>query len=214
MKVLLVLSGGLDSAVTLYNLIQREFDVEAITFDYNQRHKKEIQSAKALAKKVGIKHDIIPVPAEFKSALTSDIKVPYGHYQEESMKLTVVPNRNMIFLSIAAGIAISREIDNIAIGVHAGDHDIYPDCRPDTIRAIERAIQIGNWHCQNFMIFTPYIYQTKEDIVKDGIKYQVPFDLTWTCYEGKEKPCGKCGSCIERLEAFERNNITDPLDYE
>jgi len=214
-KCVVILSWGLDSAVTAYSLKNKGYDLEAITFDYWQRHSREIECAKALAKNLWIPHKIIDLQGVFSNnALTGEIEVPHGYYEEENMKQTVVANRNMTMISIVAWYAISKEIKNIAIWVHSWDHAIYPDCREITISAIEKAIKLGNWECEKFKILAPMINLDKTEIVSIGEKLKVPFWLTQTCYEWREKACGKCWSCQERLESFKLNNLTDPIQYE
>jgi len=215
MKGLVILSGGLDSTTVLYKAMNECDEVEAISFNYGQKHKKELEFATFNCRVLKIKHTIVDISniRDFlKSSLTSNVEIPKGHYEEESMKSTVVPNRNMIFTSIAAGYALSNKFDFLYLGVHSGDHAIYPDCRPEFIKSIENTINIGNY--EKIKIITPYINSSKTEIVTDGLKMNVPYAMTWTCYEGKVKACGKCGSCVERLEAFEKNGIKDPLKYE
>lgn len=213
MKTVLVLSGGLDSTTLLYQLISEGKEVEAISFNYGQRHKKELQFAEQTCDKLGIKHHIVEMQFMKEllsnSALTGDIEVPEGHYESENMKLTVVPNRNMIMASIAIGYAVNIDADEVALGVHAGDHAIYPDCRPEFIDALDNIAQIANFKA--ISIYAPFLNIDKADIVKIGKELNVDYSLSWTCYKGKEKPCGKCGSCQERAYAFEKNNIKDPL---
>ena len=213
MKTILVLSGGLDSTTLLYKLLSEGKEVEAISFDYGQRHKKELEFASKTCKKLNIKHQIIEM--DFlknlisNSALTGDIEVPEGHYEAENMKLTVVPNRNMIMASIATGYAVNINADEVALGVHAGDHIIYPDCRPEFISALRTTTLISNFKPIN--IYAPFLYIDKADIVKIGKELNVDYSLAWTCYKGEDKPCGVCGSCQERQYSFEKNNIKDPL---
>jgi 7-cyano-7-deazaguanine synthase len=219
MKLVISLSGGLDSSTLAYDLMNQGHELKAISFDYGQRHKKELESARKIAKHLGIEHQIIDVsflkdllPG---SSLTDDkVKTPEGHYEEESMKDTVVPNRNMIFASILAAHAFALKYDGIALGVHGGDHAIYPDCRPDFIMTLEIALKVGNWDSDKFTVVAPYLTVDKASIVAQGLKSGVPYEDTWTCYKGEDKPCGKCGSCQERLEAFAENKATDPLTYQ
>ena len=212
-KTICVLSGGLDSTTLLYRLIREGKEVKAISFNYGQKHVKELEMAAKTCKKLGIEHKIVDMSflkeLVSNSALTSDIEVPHGNYTDENMKTTVVPNRNMIMASIAIGWAVNEGYEEVALGVHAGDHAIYPDCTPDFIDTLREVSMISNFKPIN--IYAPYLYYTKIDIVTEGIKWGIDYSLTWTCYEGKEKPCGLCGSCVERAEAFQRNEIKDPL---
>ena len=220
MKTVVVLSGGMDSTTLLYKVIaeanHNSEHVKAISFDYGQRHKKELEYAKETCDWLGIEHKVIDITSLNEliqgSALTSDIDVPEGHYEDENMKLTVVPNRNAILANIAIGYAVSLEFDRIALGVHAGDHAIYPDCRPVWVKALAVLSDVSNYN--PIEIYTPYLYSDKIGIITEGIGLGVDYRKTWTCYKGLEKACGKCGSCQERLEAFKLNNIQDPLPYE
>lgn len=215
-KGVVVLSGGMDSTVTLYKALREVDDVCAISFNYGQRHKRELKAAIKTCKELGINHEIVNISGIQKvmlnNSLTTTMNVPEGHYQEESMKQTVVPSRNLIFASIASAYAISIKAESIYLGVHAGDHAIYPDCRPTFIYALRNILNKANYEKVN--VRTPYIKVDKKTIVKDGLRMNVNFKNTWTCYNGRKKACGKCGSCQERLEAFKHNNVKDPIKYE
>ena len=215
MKSLLILSGGVDSTTLLYDLISQGYEVEAITFDYNQKHRKEIECAVKTCKKLKIPHKILDLKILSEIAPSSltrkEIKVPEGHYTEESMKSTVVPNRNMIFLSLAAARAISKEIPHLFYAAHSGDHSIYPDCRPVFVSAMETALHLCDW--TDITLHAPYLHLTKADIVKIGTRLGVDYSLTWTCYRGEDLACGKCGACTERLEAFSEAGVQDPVEY-
>lgn len=167
--------------------------------------------AEKTCQKLKIPHKIVDISSINEllqgSSLTSDIEVPEGHYQEEVMKNTVVPNRNMIFTSLAIGYAISLNYEAISLGVHSGDHHIYPDCRPLFIDKLRELSQVANY--EPIIISTPFLTLTKIDIIRIGIALNVDFSLTWTCYKGEEKPCGKYGSCVERIEAFELNGVKE-----
>ncbi len=217
MKAVAILSGGLDSTTSLYTALAEGHEVvEAISFNYGQKHVRELDKAADTCRRLGITHQIIDISnlmGLLRSALTNkDIEVPEGHYAEENMKATVVPNRNMIMISIAAGRAISLDAEILVLGVHQGDHTIYPDCRPEFIAAMDQALDIGNW--ETISLYTPFLDSDKTAVVKAGLELNVPFMDTWTCYKGLEKACGKCGSCVERREAFELNGAKDPLEYE
>jgi len=147
------------------------------------------------------------------SALTDpSVEVPEGHYEAESMKATVVPNRNAIMLSIAFGIAAAEGATGVAAGFHAGDHAIYPDCRPMFVDRFA-AMQLASLDYP-ISLYTPFLYKSKADIVKEGTLLRVPFGLTWSCYRGGELHCGKCGTCVERREAFQLAGVDDPTEYE
>lgn len=217
MKAVAIISGGMDSITLAYLLKEREYDLHFLTFDYGQRHRKEIGFARKCGEDLGVPFDVIDLTGIAKflkgSALTDDVEVPYGHYAEESMKLTIVPNRNAIMLSIAFGVAVAKGATCVAIGVHAGDHFIYPDCRPlfiERFKEMEARALEGIAHID---IETPFLYFSKGDIVRIGKQLGVPFQKTWTCYEGKEHHCGKCGACNERKEAFVIARVDDPTIY-
>ena len=221
-RVLLIFSGGMDSSTLLWDLLSSGDDVDAITFNYGQRHSKEIECACDMIKyltdqEIEIRHDIIDVKSVFKfidsSALTNpDITVPNCGYTEESAKITVVPNRNQILLSIAVGIAAARGISTVMYAAHNGDAAIYPDCRPMYLDALNEATRISTlWH--PVKIEAPFIHLTKAEIVKIGLNLGVPYEITRSCYNAEELSCGTCPTCVERIEAFTLNETIDPLEY-
>uniref|UniRef100_A0A7C5KHB3 7-cyano-7-deazaguanine synthase n=1 Tax=Thermodesulfobium narugense TaxID=184064 RepID=A0A7C5KHB3_9BACT len=213
MKIIHIFSGGLDSTTLLYYLLDKGHKVKTISFFYGQKHKKELECSRKISDLLKIENKVIDLSSLKtifgQSSLTSDVDVPEGHYNDFNMRSTVVPNRNMIFLSIAISYAISSNFDAVSIGVHAGDHAIYPDCRPVFINKMQEVAKVSDY--KETTILTPFLYLKKYEIVKIGLELKVPYELTWTCYKGGEKPCLKCGSCSERLEAFELNNVKDPL---
>ncbi|MCC2605938.1 7-cyano-7-deazaguanine synthase QueC [Planctobacterium marinum] len=215
-KVVVIYSGGMDSFTVLHKAIKDGYQVFPLSFDYGQRHKKELDYAARVCKQLNVHHKIVDISAINQliggSSLTADIDVPEGHYAEESMKQTVVPNRNMILLSMAVGYAVSLEADKVYYGAHSGDHAIYPDCRPEFVQKMNDVSAIANY--QPVEIYSPYLTVSKIDILTDGLKMGLDYSQTWTCYNGREKACGKCGACQERLEAFEKNASSDPLEYE
>jgi 7-cyano-7-deazaguanine synthase len=215
MKVVLILSGGVDSTTLLYDLVSKNFDIHAIGFDYNQKHSNELNYARLSCEKLNVpfrKLDLDILGSIAPSALTrDDIDVPEGNYQDYNMKETVVPNRNMVFISLAVSYAIGIGATRIFYGAHGGDHVIYPDCRPKFVEKMNEVVKICDW--SDIDLVAPYLYLTKGQIIKIGKELNVDYSLTWTCYKGKEKACGKCGSCIERLEAFEFAGIVDSLEY-
>jgi 7-cyano-7-deazaguanine synthase len=221
-KAVVVLSGGMDSATALYQAKADGFDIYAISFDYGQRHKKELDFAKLLANKAGVvEHHIVDLTSITKlisnSSLTNEsIDVPEGHYASENMKLTVVPNRNMIMYAVAIGYAVNVKAKAMYVGVHAGDHAIYPDCRPEFIESLDVIAKIANegFIEKDFQVKAPFVHKTKADIAKIGSELGVPYELTWSCYKGTEKHCGKCGTCVERREAFQLAGVTDPTEYD
>lgn len=218
MKYLLSLSGGLDSTTLAAYLLNKGNEVEAISFYYGSKHNNlENTAAKVIAAYYKINLTLIDISQAMigiKSALlNSGGPIPEGHYESESMKQTVVPARNMIFSSILAGIAETRKIDKIALGVHAGDHHIYPDCRPEFILNMGWAIRSGTGDMVKG-IYAPFIHISKSKIVGIGMKLGVPYHYTRTCYSSDDLACGKCGSCVERKEAFQINGYKDPLQYQ
>lgn len=214
MKLIVILSGGMDSTTMLYELNKKHNVVGVLSFNYGQKHKKELNFASLTCDKLGLEHKIINlsnIRELLISALTSEIDIPEGHYEEENMKLTVVPFRNTIMLTIAGGYAVSKKADAIALGAHSGDHAIYPDCREEYVKKINELFKLADY--RKIKVIAPYIHLNKISILKRGLKIGVPYEDTWTCYKGRHKSCGKCGSCQERLEAFEKNNVRDPLKY-
>lgn len=216
MKTVIVYSGGLDSTVLLYHTLAQGHSVKAISVNYGQRHACELARAQSICQNLSVDYiqaDLSALqPLLAGSSLTSpEIDVAEGHYTEENMKSTVVPNRNMILLSLAAGHAISIKADQIAYAAHSGDHAIYPDCRNEFADAMANAIRICDWH--QVELVRPFVDWSKTDIVRRGSELKVPFDQTWSCYKGGETHCGRCGTCIERREAFDLANIEDPTTY-
>lgn len=217
-KILMVLSGGMDSAVAMASLME-EADSEvalAVSFLYGSKHnERENRAAKAICDHYSIKHMNIELPfigKFFKSALLkSGGEIPEGHYEDPTMKETVVPFRNGIMLSIAAGLADSVGANCIGLGNHAGDHAIYPDCRLTFTQHMATAIKVGTYGEINLV--TPFVKMTKAQIVELGFKLSVPFSLTYSCYKGGYLHCGKCGTCFERKEAFRDAGIIDPTQY-
>ena len=219
MKAVAIMSGGMDSVTLAYYLKQSYDDLTLISFDYGQRHKKELECAVIQANLLEAKHEIIDIsgirPLLKGSALTDSIDVPEGHYEAASMSQTVVPNRNAIMLSIAWGLACSSNADVLACGVHSGDHHIYPDCRPYFIQNLNESLRIGTMahRKENLQLIAPFINKDKTWIAKKGKELGVPFKHTWTCYKGLDKHCGKCGACVERKEAFRDSGGDDPTVY-
>ncbi|MDH5723380.1 MAG: 7-cyano-7-deazaguanine synthase QueC [Alphaproteobacteria bacterium] len=219
MKTYVICSGGLDSTILAYKCA-KEFKLEGlISYNYGQRHVKELDYAALTATDLNVPHHIIDISHIGKllsgSALTDDnIDVPDGHYAEDTMKITVVPNRNAIMLTIAYGIASAKGADAVATAVHGGDHFIYPDCRPEFIHTFEKMQDYALEGQGTIKLYTPYLDRTKADIAAEGEKYGVPFVKTWSCYKGRENHCGRCGTCVERQEAFHLAGINDPTVYD
>jgi len=217
MKVVHLLSGGLDSAVALKWLLKEGHSLRCMGINYGQRHLKEIESAKMIAADSKVPFEVADLSGiqKFLSASSQtnlSIDVPEGHYASDNMKSTVVPNRNMIMLSVAIGWAVNNKDEAVCYAAHSGDHSIYPDCRPDFAEAVDRCAQLCDWH--SVRLLRPFIEMTKTQIVKLGHELQVPFSKTWSCYKGGQAHCGKCGTCVERKEAFLEAGLEDPTEYE
>ena len=199
----LVLSGGMDSTTLLHE--RKDRIALAVTFDYGSRHNaREIECARKNCDMLGIEHIVIPLEfmgRYFKSSLLiGGDDIPEGHYADENMKSTVVPFRNGIMLSIAAGLAESRGLKKVMLANHGGDHAIYPDCRPGFVDAMSDAIRQGTY--DGIVIDAPYTNITKSDIARIGKRIGVDYSLTYSCYKGGERHCRKCGTCVERMEAL------------
>ncbi|MBO5595167.1 MAG: 7-cyano-7-deazaguanine synthase QueC [Bacteroidales bacterium] len=212
MKALLIYSGGLDSTTLLYEY--KDSIALAVTFDYGSKHNaREIAYARENCKRLGVKHLVMPlgfIGQYFRSdLLLSGGDIPEGSYADDNMKSTVVPFRNGIMLAIAAGLAESYGLDTVMMANHGGDHAIYPDCRPEFVEGMDKAIQAGTY--EGIRLVSPYCDITKRDIALRGKAIGLDYSLTYSCYKGGEKHCGKCGTCIERKEALEG---FDPTEYE
>jgi len=194
-------------------------EVHALTILYGQKHQREVDAAKAIAKKLGVPHTIVDIssiqPLVAKSALTSDQPVPdvpaaAEHY--ETLQTTIVPNRNMIFLSLAVAYAITLDYNAVAYAAHWSDRGVYPDCREEFVDAFQKAAQIGTDY--QIAVLAPFIRYDKADIVRIGSELGVPYELTWSCYRGGSVHCGVCSSCRERKLAFQEAGVKDPTKYE
>jgi len=216
-RALALLSGGMDSTTLVAKLLADGYWVETIGINYGQRHSKELESAYKVADHFGIKYDTVSLesikPFLTGSALTDEVVVPDGHYAEQTMRITVVPNRNAIMLSVAAGIAVARKLDYVATAVHSGDHYIYPDCRPEFVTAMSKALELGTNTFGDITIIAPFVEISKADIAKIGADIDAPLSLSWSCYKGGEIHCGACGTCFERREAFTVAGVEDPTEY-
>lgn len=214
-KSMIILSGGMDSVTLLYD--KQEEIALAVTFDYGSNHnKREEEFAKYHCETLGIEHITIPltfIHDYFKSSLLEGASaIPDGHYEDETMKSTVVPFRNGIMLSVACGLAESRGFETVFIANHFGDHAIYPDCRKGFINAMSEAMRLGTY--KGIVVDAPYTTITKTDIAKIGKSLGIDYSKTYSCYKGGEKHCGKCGTCVERKEALRDAGIEDPTEYE
>lgn len=215
MKALVIFSGGLDSTTALYWAREGFDEVAAVNFAYGSNHQmQECRAARLIAADLDIKLFSISldfIGQHFRSALLGGI-IPDGEYQPDNMRSTVVPFRNGIMLSVAAGLANSLGYDAIVLGNHGGDHFIYPDCRPSFIEAMDNAISAGT--DGEVMILSPFCNMTKAEIVKKGARMGVDFSMTYSCYKGGAIHCGACATCRERKEAFICAGVTDPTKYE
>ena len=212
MKAVLIYSGGLDSTTLLYEY--KDSIALAVPFDYGSKHNaREIAYARENCKRLGIKHLVIPlafIGQYFKSdLLLGGGEIPEGSYADDNMKSTVVPFRNGIMLAIAAGLAESYELDAVMLANHSGDHAIYPDCRPEFVDAFAAAVEAGTYN--GVKVVSPYCNIDKRAIALRGKALGLDYSLTYSCYKGGEKHCGKCGTCVERKEALEG---FDPTEYE
>lgn len=218
--VVLILSGGLDSTVLGYRLRADGTRLTMLSFDYGQRHRCELGYARRTAAKLTGAHRVIDLSALSSmlagSSLTdAAVEVPDGHYTDLSMRMTVVPNRNAIMLDVAVAQAVAVQAGAVAFGAHAGDHPIYPDCRPVFLDAYRRMVLLANegFLAPQFTVLAPFLGLSKADVVRIGADLGVPFVETWSCYKGGERHCGRCGTCVERREAFQVAGVSDPTEY-
>jgi 7-cyano-7-deazaguanine synthase len=215
--VVSTLSGGLDSTTLAYKLKSEGFNLSLLSFDYGQRHKKELAHAIHIAKLLESPHHIVDLTSITSlikgSSLTDNIAVPEGHYAEDNMIKTVVPNRNAIMLAIAFAHASSINAEFVAAGIHAGDHAVYADCRPEFISAFSfmEAQSLQNLHQPTLV--SPFVHISKTEIARLAGELKVPVELTWSCYKGEQFHCGRCGTCVERLEALHDAGVDDPTVY-
>lgn len=217
---LVLFSGGLDSTALLARRVagyaSPSWPVEAVSINYGQRHIRELEAAERIAGGLDVGWGVVDLSVlanVLESALTGDTPVPHGHYAADTMAATVVPNRNAIMLMTAVGIAASRGLSEVVTAVHAGDHFVYPDCRPEFIEAVSQAAQLGTAGMGDVHIRAPFVDLTKADVVRLGASVGAPFHLSWSCYEGGGVHCGRCGTCVERAEAFHEAGVPDPTTY-
>lgn len=216
MKVLVLCSGGMDSVTALHWAAREHSVAGVVSFNYGAKHNaRELPFAAEHARIVGARHTVIPldfIGKLFESALLKGgDAIPEGHYEDANMRQTVVPFRNGIMLSAAGGLAESMHVGGLVIAAHSGDHAIYPDCREDFMRAMGDALRNGTY--AQVQLLRPFIALSKAQIVAEGAKLGVDFSRTWSCYVGGAVHCGKCGTCVERREAFQLAGLTDPTEY-
>ncbi|OYT60477.1 7-cyano-7-deazaguanine synthase QueC [Euryarchaeota archaeon ex4484_178] len=221
MRAVVLLSGGLDSSTVLAIALSQGYEVHALSFDYGQRHSKELESAKKIAEYYRVPHKIIKIDLRQigGSALTDNIDVPERDVNEieGEIPITYVPARNTILLSFALGYAEVIDADAIFYGANAIDYSGYPDCRPEYVEAFEKCANLGTKRGvegKSIRIIAPIIHMSKAEIIKKGMELGVPYELTWSCYRGGERACGKCDSCLLRLKGFMEAGYEDPLEYE
>jgi 7-cyano-7-deazaguanine synthase len=215
-KVIFLLSGGMDSVTAIYDTARRHDVIGALSFHYGSKHNnRELPFAAHHCKALNVPHVVIPlafIGEHFESALLNQGReIPKGHYEEQTMKQTVVPFRNGIMLSIASGFAESKNAQGVVIAAHAGDHAIYPDCREAFMLAMGDAIRLGTYAGVELM--RPFIQATKAQIAARGYDLGVDYSQTWSCYIGGDLHCGECGTCVERREAFVLAGVPDPTVY-
>ncbi len=213
-KAIVLLSGGIDSATALY-LARKKFCPTALIFDYGQRHKKEIESAKRIAGKAGCRYKVVKVnfPREGSALLNAKMSVPTVRSLREIKKTvpsTYVPARNLIFLSIAVSFAESMKAEVVFIGAHSQDYPGYPDCRREFFDLFRKVIAFGTKYGRRLKIYVPLVDKKKSEIIKTAVRLKVPLELTWSCYKGGSAPCGICDSCFFRKRAFEELGMQDP----
>jgi 7-cyano-7-deazaguanine synthase len=216
MKVVVVYSGGLESTVLLFHLRDQGHEVQALSVDYGQRQRRELDAARAICSRLGMPHglaDLSSLGPLFEGlALTSKTNaIPRGPYSPSSMQATTVPNRNMLLIAVALAWAAREELEAVAYAGHAGVSTTYPDCTPAFAEAMARAAQVCDW--RPLEVLAPFITWKKADIVRRGAELNVPFAQTWSCYEGGDQHCGECGTCHERRAAFVRAGVVDPTEY-
>ncbi|MFV2198735.1 7-cyano-7-deazaguanine synthase QueC [Nocardiopsis sp. LOL_012] len=218
LRTVVAASGGLDSTVLAYDLARNGHEVTLLSFDYGQRHRRELHAARRLAHRLGARHSVVdlnPLKTVLRgSALTDpDIAVPSGEYTTETLRTTVVPARNAIFLSVAIGAAVSWNAQTVAFAGHSGDHEVYPDCRPAFVRAVQDLARTATKGFGDVGVLAPYVTWSKSQIVSHGHRLGVPFEATWSCYQGLEWHCGTCSTCRERRGAFISAQVPDPTEY-
>lgn len=219
-KAVVLVSGGLDSAVTLYYARKKGYECRCLTFDYGQRHGREIEAARRLAEAAGAAIEVVklPFPRKGSSLLDSEVRMPSGRTADDirgsgEAPNTYVPARNTVFLSVAASHAEAIGAGSVFIGAHHEDSSGYPDCRRDYLEAFNRVLELGTRAGieKRLRLEFPLVDRKKKEIIRLGMKLGVPFEHSWSCYSGGKEPCGKCDSCVLRAKGFEEAGIDDPL---
>lgn len=212
-KAIVLLSGGLDSATTLFYALDKGFDVHALVFDYGQRHRRELKSAVSLARAAGVPFYVVKIALPWKGSALLDKTVAVPRKMGPSIPVTYVPARNIIFVSFAASFAEAVGARAVLIGANAVDYSGYPDCRPEFFSAFQKALDQGlkaGVEKRGIRILTPLIRMTKAQIIRLGIQLGVPYEKTWSCYKGGRRPCGTCDSCRLRAKGFQEAKVSDP----
>jgi len=219
MKTILILSGGLDSTVLAAKLKAEGCELKCLTVDYGQRHAREVAAAEKVCAALGVEHKVVRLHGlrelmAGSSQTDPSVPVPHGHYAEDSMKKTVVPNRNALLLSAAFAWAFSCQADTVAYAAHSGDHAVYPDCREEFCAPFAQAMKNADWHVAE--LERPFLELTKAQVVAEGaaLGAEALMALSYSCYEGRAEHCGLCGTCVERKEAFSLAGVADPTEYE
>lgn len=215
-RTVVIYSGGMDSYTVLHRALREGLDVHALSFDYGQRHARELEVAERVCRQLGVPHQVVDIRAIHglidNSALTDASRaLPEGDYGEENLSATVVPNRNMILLALAIAKAVNIGAGRVDYGAHGGDHVLYPDCRPEFVEAMNAVAGIANFEAVE--IHAPFLRATKAQILAEGLAMGLDYIDTWTCYRGEALACGRCGSCRERLAAFAAHGVNDPIAY-
>jgi 7-cyano-7-deazaguanine synthase len=225
MRAAVCFSGGMDSTTLATMYLKSGYSLDLLSFNYGQRHRRrELGAAEDVAAHLfglgiaPVGHKIVDLSSlagllPGSSLTDSGVDVPDGHYAEESMRMTVVPNRNAIMANIAIGIASASGADIVAMGMHAGDHAVYPDCRPEFVKSLRQTMvhALKGFHTPR--LETPFLRMTKTQIAETGALLGAPLGLSWSCYKGGSLHCGTCGTCTERKEAFKDAGLTDPTEY-
>lgn len=221
MKIVAIVSGGMDSVTAAYHLANQGHQLVALSVNYGQRHARELECAALAAERLGAPHHVVDLRTVTQlltgSALTDpSVPVPDGHYEDDTMRQTVVPNRNAMMLDVAVAAAVAMGAEAVATGVHAGDHAVYPDCRPEFIEAFQAMARIANegFAVPRFAVLAPFLSNSKAEIAALGHQLGVPWADTWSCYKGGRVHCGTCGTCVERREAFVLAKVPDPTSYQ
>ncbi len=214
-KAVVIYSGGMDSFTLLHRVISQGYQAFPVSFHYGQRHERELHVAATVCQSLCLKHQQIDLraitPLIDGSALTGSQDVLDGAYAADNLAATIVPNRNMILLSLAVGYAVNISAEVCFYGAHGGDHVLYPDCTPEFVHEMDKLAQLAN--LEPIRIQAPFLQQTKSDILRQGLAMGLDYSQTWTCYKGEALACGRCSSCLERLDAFADCGLTDPLAY-